>query len=179
MATESSHWHIMGKTLSPRFIVTFNRMFVKLAGNLDRHKISDELEFGPGWTFHFWVIRPWAFQLTLNGENGVSIFSQLLWIQSSSNLQETRTGIKNLGRVRILVIYDQSFLSYVPFSGEKNDVSSFSQSPLIGFLSNLQITRTGIKARMSSNLGRIGLLTLELFALERGFFPHRLIMGKG
>ena len=49
-------------------------------------------------------MRPWAFPLTLNGENGVSIFSQLLWIQISSNLQEMRTGIKsrtglNFGRI--------------------------------------------------------------------------------
>ena len=63
-------------------------------------------------------------------------------------------------------------------SSEKNDVSRFSQSPLIGSLSNLQVLRTGIKARTSLNLGQIGLFTLELFALERGFFfPHRL-MGK-
>ena len=54
------------------------------------------------------------------------------------------------------------------FSGEtKKDVSSFSQSPLIGSLSNLQVMRTGIKARMSSNLGQIGLFTLELF--KQGF----------
>ena len=67
----------------------------------------------------------------------------------------------------------------MPLSVEKNDVSSFSQSLLIGFLSNLQVTRTGIKARMSSNLGRIGLFTLELFALEQDFFfPHRLILEK-
>ena len=52
-------------------------------------------------------------------------------------------------------------------SCEKKYVSSFSQSPLKRYLSNLQVTRTGIKARMSSNLGRIGLFTLELFALER------------
>ena len=52
-------------------------------------------------------------------------------------------------------------------SGEKNDVSSFSQSPLIRYLSNLQVRRTGIKAQMNLNLGRIGLVTLELFALER------------
>ena len=60
----------------------------------------------------------------------------------------------------------------MPLSGEKNDVSSFSQSPLIGSLSNLEVMRTGIKARMSLNLGRIGLVPLELFALERGnVFP--------
>ena len=59
------------------------------------HKILDEFEFGPGRTFHYGVIRLWAFPLTLNGENDVSIFSQLLSIQSSSNFQITRTGIKS------------------------------------------------------------------------------------
>ena len=39
----------------------------------------------------------------------------------------------------------------------KNGVSAFSQSPLIGSLSNLQVMRTGIKYRMSSNLDLIGL----------------------
>ena len=58
----------------------------------------------------------------------------------------------------------------MPLSSEKNYVSSFSQSLWIGSLSNLQVMRIGIKARMSLNLGRIGLFTLKLFALERGFF---------
>ena len=65
-----------------------------------------------------------------------------------------------------------------PCAVKKNDVSSFSQSPLIGSLSNLQVTRTGINARTSSNLNRIGLFTFELFATERGFFSHRLKMEK-
>ena len=60
------------------------------------------------------------------------------------------------------------------YNGE-NGVSAFSQSPLIGSLSNLQVTRTGIKSRMNSNLGRVGLFTTELFALERS---HWLWMGK-
>ena len=60
----------------------------------------------------------------------------------------------------------------------KKNVSSFSQSLLIGFLSNLQVMRTGIKARITSNLGRIGLFTLELFALEQEIFSRRLIMEK-
>ena len=56
---------------------------------------------------------------------------------------------------------------------KNNDVSSFSQSPFIGSLSNWQVMRTGIKARTSLNLGRIGLFTLELFALEHGnYFPY-------
>ena len=49
----------------------------------------------------------------------------------------------------------------------QNGVPAFSQSPLIGSLSNLQVMRTGIKSRMSSNLGRVGLFTTELFSFER------------
>ena len=49
----------------------------------------------------------------------------------------------------------------------KNAVFVFSQSPLIGSFSNLQVTRTGIKFQMSSNLGWVRLFTTELFALER------------
>ena len=33
----------------------------------------------------------------------------------------------------------------MPFSCEKHGVSSFSQSPLIRYLLNMQVTRTGIK----------------------------------
>ena len=77
-----------------------------------------------------------------------------------------------INSVFIIFTAGQSFWSYVPLSCKNNDVSSFSQSPLIGHLSNLQVTMRDIKARMSSNLGLIGLFTLELFALEpENFFP--------
>ena len=56
---------------------------------------------------------------------------------------------------------------------------AFSQSPLIGSLSNLQIMRTGIKAQTSSHLGQIGLFTLELFTLECGFLFMSLTKGEG
>ena len=56
-----------------------------------------------------------------------------------------------------------------------NGENAFSQSPLIGSSSNMQVTRTGIKSRMSSNLGRVRLFTTKLFALERS---HWLLMGK-
>ena len=95
-------------------------------------------------------------------------FLQLLWIQTSSNLQEMRTGIKswtglNFDRIWLVILELPALQRW------KNDVSSFSQSPLIGSLSNLQVMSTGIKAQTSSNLGRIGLFTLELFALEHRF----------
>ena len=42
------------------FSVTFDWVFVKLAGNEDRHKSSNKFEFGSGRIIHFGVICPWA-----------------------------------------------------------------------------------------------------------------------
>ena len=62
---------------------------------------SNFCQIGPLTTELYALERPhWLWM----GENGVSIFSQLLWIQTSSNLQEMRTGIKswtcsNFGRI--------------------------------------------------------------------------------
>ena len=52
------------------------------------------------------------------------------------------------------------------YNGE-NLVSTLAPSFLIGYSSFLQVTRTTIKAWMSSNLARIPSLTSELAALER------------
>ena len=42
------------------FSVTFDSVFVKLAGNEDRHKSSNKFEFGSYRIIHFGVICPWA-----------------------------------------------------------------------------------------------------------------------
>ena len=125
-------------------------IFVKLAGNKDRHKILDEF-VGQGQTFHYRVIHPWAFPLTLNGENGVSIFSQLLWIQLLSNLQATRTGLEawtssNFGHVGPVILELRAFERW-----KKWCLQLFSV--IFESLSNLHVMRTGIKAWMSLNLG--------------------------
>ena len=62
-----------------------------------------------------------------------------------------------------------------PWVVKENDVSSFSQSTLNRYLSNSKVTRTCIEAQMSSNLVRIGLLPLEFFAFECGFFPIEVL----
>ena len=110
-ALERSHWHWMGKMVSPSFLqllwiqtssnlqemrtgikswtglnfdriwlvilelpalqrwkkwclqlfsVTFDWVFVKLAGNEHRHKSSNKFEFGSDRIIHFGVICPWA-----------------------------------------------------------------------------------------------------------------------
>ena len=52
------------------------------------------------------------------------------------------------------------------YNGE-NGVSTFSQLVLIRSFLYLQVMRTSIKSRTSSNFGQIGPLTMELAALER------------
>ena len=50
---------------------------------------------------------------------------------------------------------------------EENGVPTFFRSLLIQSFLYLQVTRTCIKSRTSSNFGQIGPLTMELAALER------------
>ena len=53
-----------------------------------------------------------------------------------------------------------------------------STSPKFNLYLYLQVLRTCIKSRMSSNFGQIGPLTTELAALQHLKISHRLIMGK-
>ena len=50
----------MGKWCLQARSFIFYRIFVKLAGNQDRHNISDEFEFRPDRISHFGVICPWG-----------------------------------------------------------------------------------------------------------------------
>ena len=54
-----------------------------------------------------------------------------------------------------------------PLTDGENGVSIFSRSLFIQSFLYLQVTRTYIKSRTSSNCGQIGLLTTELTAIER------------
>ena len=60
----------------------------------------------------------------------------------------------------------------------ENLVSTLVPSFLIGSSLYLQVTRTSIISRTSSNFGQIRPRTAELAALERRKNSHRLIMGK-
>ena len=55
---EISHRLIMGKWCLQASSFIFYRIFIKLAGNQDRHKISDEFEFRPDRISHFGVTCP-------------------------------------------------------------------------------------------------------------------------
>ena len=63
------------------------------------------------------------------------------------------------------------------YNGE-NGVFTFSRLLLIRSFLYLQVTRTCIKSRTSSNFGQVGPLTTELAAREHQKKSHRLIMGK-
>ena len=60
------------------FSVTFEYIFIKLAGNGDRHKRSNKIEFGPDQIVHFGVIfleRGFFSPQIYNGENDVPTFT--------------------------------------------------------------------------------------------------------
>ena len=84
---------------------------------------------------------------------------------------------KVLGQIRSKAGFHGNRKPPLSYNG-KNDVSTFSRLFLIGSFLYLQVTRTCIKSRTSSNFHQIGPLTTELAALERLKISHRLIMGK-
>ena len=62
----------MGKSCLHASSFIFDHIIMKVAGNQDRHKISDEFDFGPDQTIHFGVICPWMtniLRLPLNDKN--------------------------------------------------------------------------------------------------------------
>ena len=108
------------------------------------------------------------FPMDYKWENGVSKLALSILIGSSSNLLETRTGIKSW----ISLISGQighSLLSYLPLSDEnfaENNVSTLMTSVLIRSSSNFQVTRTDIESRTNSISSQLGLFALELVVLE-------------
>ena len=107
--------------------------------------------------------------------NLVSTLAPSFLIGSSSYLQVSRTSIISRTSLNFIQIRPRTAelaalerLKKFPltYNGE-NLVSTLALSFLIESSSFLQVTRTTIKAWMSSNLGRIPPLTSELAALER------------
>ena len=92
-----SHRLIMGKRCLQASSFIFDRIFVKLAGNQDSHKISDEFEFQLVRISHFGVTCPYGrikFSVDIQYYD-VSTFSQLFLIRFFLYLQVTRTCIKS------------------------------------------------------------------------------------
>ena len=153
----------MGKCCLQASSFIFDRIIIKVAGNQDRHKSSQEFDFGPDQTTHFRVTRPWV----------TKILHFWTWIslrpigQSWSNFMCSITGggERLLNVLRLIGVHDNRKPPFT-YNGE-NGVSTFSRLLLIRSFLYLQVTRTCIKSRTSSNFGKIGPLTMELSALER------------
>ena len=136
-----------------------------------------------GWV-RFWAESDHSFwsYLPLSDENFALLNLEYLWSQLA-NLDQVLSLGWGKGCIRFWGRLDQNTSFYgnrnppLTYNGE-NDVSTFSQLFLIWFFLYLQVTRTCIKSRTSSNFGQIGPLTMELAALVCLKISHRLIMGK-
>ena len=156
----------MGKCCLHASSFIFDGIIIKVAGNQDRHKSLVEFDFGPNQTTHFGVTCPWV----------TKISHFWIWIslkpvgQSWSNFMCSIIGVGE-GSVRFWGRLDQNSGFHgnrkppLTYNGEI-DVSTFSRFFLIRSFSYLQVTRTCIKSRTSSNFGQIGPLTMELATLE-------------
>ena len=141
----------MGKCCLHASSFIFDRIIIKVAGNQDRHKSSDEFDFGPDQTTHFGVTA-------LEWRKFYTFELEYLWGQLT-NLDQilcvTSLGVGK-GCIRFWGRLDQNSGVHVnrkplfTYNGE-NGVSTFSWSLLIRSFLFLQVTRTCIKHRASSN----------------------------
>ena len=144
----------------------FDWIIIKVAGNQDRHKSSDEFDFGPDQTTHFGVTCPWM----------TKILHFRTWIslrpvgQSWSSFMCSITGVGK-GCIMVWGRLDQNSGVHgnrklpLTYNGE-NDVPTFSRLLLSQSFLYLQVTRTCIKSQTSLNFSQIGPLTMDLAALE-------------
>ena len=142
----------------------FDQIIIKVAGNQDRHKSLDELDFGPDQTTNFGITCPWMMKI-LPFWTWISL---RLVSQSWSNFMCSITGSGERLHNILRQIGSKHWCPWQQkaYNGE-NGVSSFSWLLLIRSFLYLQVTRICIKSRTSSNFGQIGPLTMELAALER------------
>ena len=157
----------MGKWCLHASSFIFDRIIIKVAVNQDRHKSLDKFDFGPVQSTHFGVTCPWM----------TKILNFWTWIslkpvgQFWSNLMCSITGVGK-GCIMFWGRLDQNSGVHgnrkppLTYNGE-NGVSTFSRLFLIRSFLYLQVMRTWIKSRTSSNFGQIGPLITKLAALER------------
>ena len=156
----------MGKCCLHASSFIFDQIIIKVAGNQDRHKISNEFDFGRDQTTQFGVTCHWMTKI-LHFQTWISL---MLVGQSWSNFMCSITGVGK-GCIMFWGRLDQKSGVHgnrkppLTYNGE-NGVSTFSHLLLIRSFLYLQVTRTCIKSRTSSNFGQIGPLTMELTALE-------------
>ena len=157
----------MGKWCLHASSFIFDRIIIKVTGNQDRHKSSDEFDFGPDQTTHFGVTCPWMTKM-LHFRTWISLrpVGQSWSILCVASLEVVKGCIMFWGRLDQNSRVHGNRKPPLTYNGE-NGVSTFSRLLLIRSFLYLQVTRPCIKSRTSSNFGQIGPLTTELVALER------------
>ena len=158
----------MGKCCLHANSIIFDRIIIKFAGNQVRHNSADEFDFEPDQTTHFGVTCPWMTKIfyifALEYQSGrLANLDQILcvaslWVGKAAKCFEADW---------IKTLVSMAIESPHWFMMGKMVSPSFSQLLLIRSVSYLQVTRTCIKSRTSSNFCQIGSLTTELAALER------------
>ena len=156
----------MGKRCLHASLLIFDWVIIKVACNQDRHKSSDEFDFGQDQTTHLEL-------LALKWRKFYTFKLEYLWDQLAK--LDQILCVASLGLEKGCKMYwgrlDQNSGVHgnrkppLTYNGE-NGVSTFSRLLLIRSFLYLQVTRTCIKSRTSSNFGQIGPLTMELAALE-------------
>ena len=156
----------MGKCCPHARSFIFDRIIIKVAGNQERHESSDEFDFKPDQTTHFGVTCPWMTKI-------YTFELEYLWGELV-NLDQILC-VASLGMGKGCIMFwgwlDQNSGVHGnrkppwTYNGE-NGVSTFSRLLLIQFFLYLQVMRTCIKSRTSSNCSHIGPLITELAALE-------------
>ena len=71
----------MGKYCLHASSFIFDRIIIKVAGNQDRRKSSDEFDFGPDQTTHFGVTCPWMTKVLHFSNLNISEASWLILIK--------------------------------------------------------------------------------------------------
>ena len=119
----------------------FDWIFLKHAGNQDRHKIWDKFKFRPDRNIRYGVTCPWEHQKPI-----FDLFwaiTSSFFIRLSSNIQITRTGIKyqwssSLGQIVIfaLELHALRWRNFIIHFLWQNVVQLIAPSVFIRFLSN-------------------------------------------
>ena len=157
----------MGKCCLHASTFIFDRIIIKLAGNQDRHKSSVEFDFGPNQTSHFGVTCPFH---TFELEDPWSWSANLDQILCVASFGWGKGCLRFWDRLDHNSGFHGNRKPILTYNGE-NGVSTFSRLFLIRSFLYLQVTRTCIKSRTSSNFGQIGSLTTKLAALRSKTFP--------
>ena len=154
----------MGKCCLHARSFIFDRIIIKVAGNQDRHKSSNEFDFGPDQNTNFGVTCPWMTKI-LQFQTWISLRPVgQSWSNCMCSITEVEERLPNVFRQMVQNSGVHGNRKPPLTYNWENGVSTFSRLLLIRSSLYFQVTR---KSRMSSNFGQIGPLTTELAALER------------